>query len=435
MSKKLTAYLRTNKLGKLRLYLYTLCVLSLLSTTAFAGNSCNETYTLPSNQWHQISLPCKPNDGRIRSLFGDDIHGKLGKDWAVMEYDPQAQSYRHLGVDHVLTQSKAYWIIQISGSTARLTLQGQSTTSSQTLPLATVPGSTGWNMVAYPFNQGQALGKTQVFTDTSGCASGCTLNEAGSKNLLHAELWHYNPASKKYIKVRDTWSPWWGYWAATIGQSHGSNPRLLIPSPSSLSIMLLGDSITQSNSTHYSYRYYLWKKLLDSGINFDFVGNMTNNNGGNPHWPDYLGQKFDPDHQAYWGLRADQVFDRLKHQNHRPSMALIHLGTNDEIQSQSTASTKNDLKNIVANLRNKNSRVIIFLAKILPYRSIQNPALNNSLASLVAELNTPNSPVILVDQNSGFNVNTDTFDRIHPNDNGERKMADRWYGAIMRKIN
>jgi lysophospholipase L1-like esterase len=199
--------------------------------------------------------------------------------------------------------------------------------------------------------------------------------------------------------------------------------------------MLLGDSITQSNATHYSYRYYLWKKLLDSGINFDFVGGMTNNNGGNPHWPDYLGQKFDPDHQAHWGLRADQVFDRLKHQNHRPSMALIHLGTNDEIQSQSTASTKNDLKNIVANLRNKNPKVIIFLAKIIPYRSILNPALNNSLASLVAELNTPNSPVILVDQNSGFNVNTDTFDRIHPSDSGERKMADRWYGAIMRKIN
>jgi hypothetical protein len=110
MSKKLTAYPRTNKLRKIGLYCYTVCVLSLLSTMAFAGNACNETYTLPSNQWHQISLPCKPNDGRVRSLFGDDIPGKLGKDWAIIEYDPQAQSYRHLGIDHILIQSKAYMV-------------------------------------------------------------------------------------------------------------------------------------------------------------------------------------------------------------------------------------------------------------------------------------------------------------------------------------
>jgi len=89
----------------------------------------------------------------------------------------------------------------------------------------------------------------------------------------------------------------------------------------------------------------------------------------------------------------------------------------------------------VANLRNKNPKVIVFLANIIPYRTTLNPILNNSLTSLVSELNTVNSPVLLVDQHSGFDVNADTFDRIHPNNSGEKKMANRWYDAIMQKVN
>ena len=41
-----------------------------------------------------------------------------------------------------------------------------------------------------------------------------------------------------------------------------------------------------------------------------------------------------------------------------------------------------------------------------------------------------NSPVIFVDQNSGFNANTDTYDGVHPNDAGEAKMAQKWFDAL-----
>jgi len=417
-----------------KVYWSLLFVFCLWPTTGSAANSCKETYTLPPNQWHQISLPCKPNNNSVQAVFGGSVKGKIGKDWAIFDYNTTSKSYNKLSLDQKLSQKKAYWIIQSSKSNTTLDIKGQSSASMQSIPLETLSGAKGWNMIGYPFNRDQALNKSRVLTETSQCNYGCGLDEAKNKGIVHNALWHYNPASKKYVIENSNLSAWKGYWAATLEGSHGSNPQLNIPAPLSVSIMLLGDSITQSTKSHYSYRYYLWKKLLDSNVNFDFVGSMTTNNGGNPQWPNYLGQSFDSDHQSHWGLRADQVFNILKDQTHKPDIVLVHLGTNDEIQNQGVASTKTDLRNIVANLRGKNPRVVIFLAKIIPYRTTLNPILNNSLASLVDNLNTKQSPVILVDQHSGFNVRSDTYDNIHPNTSGEQKMATRWYNSIMQKI-
>jgi len=35
-----------------------------------------------------------------------------------------------------------------------------------------------------------------------------------------------------------------------------------------------GNSITQAAGDHQSYRYPLWKKLIDAEIPFDFIGSM-----------------------------------------------------------------------------------------------------------------------------------------------------------------
>ena len=39
-------------------------------------------------------------------------------------------------------------------------------------------------------------------------------------------------------------------------------------------IVLIGDSITQAPSTQLSYRYRLWKRLIDDGATFDIVGSQ-----------------------------------------------------------------------------------------------------------------------------------------------------------------
>ena len=60
--------------------------------------------------------------------------------------------------------------------------------------------------------------------------------------------------------------------------------------------------------------------------------------------------------------------------------------------------------------------------------------LNAAIPQLVKEMNTAASPVLLVDQFSGFDVEKDTYDGVHPNAQGEEKMAQRWFEAIQKAL-
>lgn len=37
---------------------------------------------------------------------------------------------------------------------------------------------------------------------------------------------------------------------------------------------------------------------------------------------------------------------------------------------------------------------------------------------------------LIVDQNSDFNAQAETYDGVHPNEQGEKKMAARWFDAL-----
>jgi lysophospholipase L1-like esterase len=113
-------------------------------------------------------------------------------------------------------------------------------------------------------------------------------------------------------------------------------------------ILPLGDSITQANNNHRSYRYDLWVKLLDEGVNFDFVGSQNSNHNGNPNWSEYNGHSFDQDHEGHWGWRADELLASLPQwlQEYTPDIVLLHAGTNDAGNNNSTESTVSELKEI-----------------------------------------------------------------------------------------
>src|SRR5690606_19865055 len=57
--------------------------------------------------------------------------------------------------------------------------------------------------------------------------------------------------------------------------------------------------------------------------------------------------------------------------------------------------------------------------------------LNERIVALAAAKTTAASPVVLVDQYTGFNPAQDTYDGLHPNAQGEAKMAARWRQAIL----
>ena len=200
-------------------------------------------------------------------------------------------------------------------------------------------------------------------------------------------------------------------------------------------ILALGDSITASNASHLSYRYYLWTQLVDAGVAFDYVGSENTNNGHTPNWPDYQGQSFDRDNEGHSGFRVDQINDALPGylSGYTPDLVIIHLGTNDLNQGQSASSTIDDLRETITLLRADNPDVTVFLSQIIPTQRAWNgeaDQLNAAIPGLANELSTARSQIIVVDQNSGFSINDDLRDQVHPNTQGEQKMAQRYYDAI-----
>ena len=203
-----------------------------------------------------------------------------------------------------------------------------------------------------------------------------------------------------------------------------------------LRIMPLGDSITQALSDQLSYRYRLWIKLVDAGAAFDFVGSLDSNVSGNPVWPDHRGQSFDRHHEGHAGIRSDTMAGALPSlmSGYTPDVVLMHLGTNDVLQGRPNAETIVSLGHIIDVLRVKNSRVAILLATLIPTTFLpQNDRitdLNVLIDALVLEKNTPQSPVILIDQSAGFDVLADESDGVHPSAFGEEKMARKWFEAL-----
>ncbi len=202
-----------------------------------------------------------------------------------------------------------------------------------------------------------------------------------------------------------------------------------------LKIVPLGNSITQGNISYQganSYRRNLWHKLNNAGYNVDFVGSLDTDNKGRT-FPD---ASFDHDHEGHWGWRADEILADLADwlTGYTPDVALIHLGSNDAIQANTVASTLDEIEDIIGILRNDNARIVIFLARILPLENAdwneKVEGINAELVTLASNLDEAQSPIILVDQNSGWSITDHTYDGVHPNLAGEERMAQRWFNAF-----
>ena len=190
----------------------------------------------------------------------------------------------------------------------------------------------------------------------------------------------------------------------------------------------MGDSITAGTGEHASYRRPLWQSLKALGANVDFVGSMDDNNTGPPPFDDY-----DWDNEGHGGYTADELAGRLEAwilEYEVPDIVLLHIGTNDLLRDDTTASVLADIDRLLAIIRGRNPNAIIVLAQIIGMttQSFTDKArmLNAAMPAFVASRTTTASPLYLVDQMAGFAPATMTYDGTHPNEEGEAVIADVW---------
>jgi cellulase/cellobiase CelA1 len=207
-------------------------------------------------------------------------------------------------------------------------------------------------------------------------------------------------------------------------------PPAVAAAAAPVKIMPLGDSITGSPGC---WRALLWNMLINAGYtNINFVGTLP---------PQGCGVPYDGDNEGHGGALATGIVSQnqlpgwLAATN--PDIVMMHLGTNDVWSSIPTATILSAYTTLITQMRANNPNMKILVAKIIP----MNPsncttcaqgvvALDNAIPAWASANTTAQSPIIVVDQWTGFDDATDTVDGVHPNDSGNQKMANRWYAAL-----
>jgi hypothetical protein len=209
-------------------------------------------------------------------------------------------------------------------------------------------------------------------------------------------------------------------------------------------IMPLGDSLTQGSTqtsdqaSHPTYRYWLWNGLVSGGYQVDFVGSSRSN----------FSYQFDQDHEGHAGYTTDMILNGNRSDpgsgnlttwlsSYSPDIVLISLGSEDQIAGVPLNQTQLNVAQIIDVLRYRNPNVKILLGTLPPstvYRqNVQ--TINDGLAAVAAARNQSGSPVTMVDLTTGYDaINDNQAGSIMPNENGERKIAQRWYGVIVPLI-
>ncbi len=200
-----------------------------------------------------------------------------------------------------------------------------------------------------------------------------------------------------------------------------------------ITIMPLGDSITEGGA-FFVYRYPLMEKLKAAGYNVAYVGSRETR----PVKDSPLGVL---KHEGRGGWNVGGIaanFEEWYRQN-PADIVLIHAGHNQFADQNPVAGMLKNTRKIIETARTINPKVIVLLAQVITSGKLPKysyiPEFNQALDPLAAELNSPQQPVVLVNQAAGFDPDTDTGgDKVHPNARGAEKMATRWFEALQKVL-
>lgn len=200
--------------------------------------------------------------------------------------------------------------------------------------------------------------------------------------------------------------------------------------------MIVGDSMTMGSRGDYTWRYRLWRHLRAYGVDCAFTGPYT---GVYDPVADaachdgYRDPGFPTAHHAAWGRPMARLNERIGADvaHHRPDTLLVMTGLIDLGFYTLADATERNLRAFVAAVRAGNPRARIVLAPVPvndraladPLFAAQRTDFNARQARVVADLSTPDAPLLRTDALAGWDLLADTYDGTHPNVRGEHKIA------------
>jgi len=195
-------------------------------------------------------------------------------------------------------------------------------------------------------------------------------------------------------------------------------------------IMPVGDSITEGGSSFANWRQQLLEKLRAAGYRVEYVGTKTS--------PSPLGPLA---HEGYGGKNAEFLAKTVgkNFQKCPADIVLLHCGHNHDVKEKPVPGIVAAATKLITDFRATNPQVTVLLAQVITSGKLPKYSyisdLNKELAQLAARLDKPGQRVIIVNQTEVFNPATDTVaDKVHPNAQGAKKMADQWFAALEKVL-
>ena len=230
----------------------------------------------------------------------------------------------------------------------------------------------------------------------------------------------------------------------STSQCEKEDTKPITPSTSLNKIMPLGASrVEGARPAFESYRYELWKLLVDGGWDFDYIGT---NNDDSALYPEHAGKRFDPDHEGYGGFTSSQLLNGIEGWLLRagaPNIVLFSSpGGNDALLGLPIADAIDNINAIIDAIQDVNPNVTIIIEQMAPALSSEmTPELTayfqqmqQQVITIANNQTTNTSTVLTVDMFSDF---TDIYlaDDVHYNEVGAKFIAARYYSVLEEVLN
>jgi len=215
------------------------------------------------------------------------------------------------------------------------------------------------------------------------------------------------------------------------------------PFEDKLTILPLGDSrVKGKRPAHESYRFELWKLLLEHRYEVNFIGPERDL----AFYPIFMNRFFDYDHAGVGGAKTVDVLARidnaLANSSEFPDIVLLGIGGNDLLNGNLTVpEIIANINTIIDRLQNSNPRVMIFLEKIAPSHTdlhtdelfVKYVEFNKHIPLVANQQSGPMSKVVVVNMAIDWGDHY-LADLVHYNQAGAKEVARRYFGAIITTI-
>jgi hypothetical protein len=210
--------------------------------------------------------------------------------------------------------------------------------------------------------------------------------------------------------------------------------------------LFVGESMTVGTAGDYTWRYRMWQHLCGLGERFTVVGpreTLYDAAADEAVSADYADPGFPVAarrHLAGWGEgwlhMVPLIGDAVR--EHRPDVLLVSLGLIDLGFYTDAEQTAANIARFIDTARAARPKLRMVLLPVIPNtRATLDPGfadqcaeLNERTAKIVAELDSPASPLLLASRPPGYDIQLHTYDGTHPNPEGEHRLAAAFANAM-----